>query len=107
MHADERSVHCARSHRHLRVLALQCAPEFLDFADGRRKIGIGEQSPLAPGLEHAVFDAVAFAAIARVFEYAHARVPSQLDGAIDGAIVYYHYLSEVPLGRTKIFPYFN
>jgi len=63
VHADERAVHGARADRDLSAGALRGAPELFDFADGGREIGIGEERPFALGFEHAMLDAVAFAAI--------------------------------------------
>ena len=60
-------------------------------------------SPLR--FEHAVLDAVAFAAIPGVLQHAYAGVASQLNRVVHGAIVHHHYLREIPLGRAEILPH--
>ena len=82
VHADQRTVHRARSDRHLRVFALHGAPEFLHLVDRRRKIGVGEERPFALGFEHSVADGVAFAAIAGILEHARAGGAGHCGGPV-------------------------
>src|SRR5579862_2067062 len=63
MNADQRSVESPAADRHFHAAAVDRVAELIEFLNRRRKIGVGEQTPLPPGLPHAVTDRVTLTAV--------------------------------------------
>ena len=101
MHADELTIQSARADDDVRGALAGSRGERFEFIDGRGEIGIGEETPLSDGLEHAVPDGVAFAAIARIVKDADRGVGLRVGdggrgGVVGGAVVDDEDFGEVP-----------
>jgi len=97
MHADQRAIERARADGNRGIIRLCRAQQLGELVDGRREIGVGEQDPAAPGLEHSVTHGVAFPAIAGIAQQAHARVSRGADldqrrGAIARSVIHHQDL---------------
>ena len=104
MHADQRPIERPRAENDLRTRFRRHFPELFQFADGRRKVRVREQAPIALRLQHSVAHRIAFAAVPEVRNQPHTGIASHRRGAVPGAVIDHQDLAKLPGTAGKVLP---